>query len=151
MNYSSETTRSCNAFKSGKDLENRMEGHLVETNYLETNKFLMRDTDRKKAFSKQVTVEKSITGKGRICDFLIKSPKFKKGLIIEAKHQTNSSNMENMLIYTALSMVKSKKPGMLVLDGGGFSKGLVIYLKELEKLNKNFMVRDFKTFCKEIC
>jgi len=137
MNLSSETINSGKkANKTGKTLEVFVERLLQDNGYqyLETPDkkqcFTNRKTIEGKKYSTQVPCGTSIYETYRKCDFIVMNKdKFKNCLIIECKWQQSSGSVDEKYPFTVLNIFKIKVPTIILLDGGGYKKGAMEWLK----------------------
>ena len=136
MNSSSETTSGgSQANKTGNSLENFVEHKLKEhgyTEFLDHKKQLFAGckTVGGKQYGKQIYCGESIYGSRRKCDFLVfNSVKFPEGLIIECKWQERSGSVDEKYPFTVLNIHKIGVPTIILIDGGGYKKTALEWLK----------------------
>lgn len=138
MNSSSEITNNGGqqANHSGNALERFVEHTLMERGYTEfinhkDQIFAMRNTIGGKQYSKQPHCGKSIYDTDRKCDFLIMNlEKFPDGLIIECKWQQASGSVDEKYPFTVHNIMKMGVPTVILIDGGGYKKQALTWLKE---------------------
>jgi hypothetical protein len=83
-------------------------------------------------YAQQYPVGLSIYGTKQFCDFILHHPqKHANGLIIEAKWQQVGGTADQKLVYTATTIKQTyPSPTIIVLDGGGASKGADAWLRK---------------------
>ena len=136
MNLSSETTSSGGrANKSGNRLENFIEHILKQEGYQEfwdhkEQVFANRKAIGGKQYAKQVPCGTSIYETKRKCDFLVlNKEKFPEVLIIECKWQQSSGSVDEKYPFTIFNVFKIGVPTIILLDGGGYKKEAMKWLK----------------------
>jgi hypothetical protein len=139
MNSSSETiirNGGQQANHSGNALEVFVENALKSHGYTEfinhkDQVFAMRNTIGGKQYSKQPYCGQSIYDTKRNCDFLIMNlEKFPEGLIVECKWQQSSGSVDEKYPFTVHNIMKIGVPTVILIDGGGYKKQALTWLKE---------------------
>jgi hypothetical protein len=139
MNSSSEITPNNGgqqANHTGNALERFVEHALTEHGYTEfinhkDQVFAMRNTIGGKQYSKQPYCGQSIYDTKRNCDFLIMNlEKFPEGLIVECKWQQSSGSVDEKYPFTVHNIMKIGVPTVILIDGGGYKKQALTWLKE---------------------
>ena len=135
------------ANKNGKDLEGMIEMLLVQLGYKKLScgdkanlqyhsRSIPLDAFGKRWFSTQTVIGKSLYNTAMKIDFVLyDNHKFPDGLIIEAKWQSSKGSVDEKYVFTALSLLQQKGRKILVIDGGGYKKGAIEYLQNLEGLD----------------
>ena len=143
MSLSSETTSEPavpiiggkQANKTGNTLEKYVERILVDNGYVEfwdhkEQVFENRKSIGGKQFAKQCPCGTSIYETKRKCDFLvINQAKFPDGLIIECKWQQSNGSVDEKYPFTIFNIFKIGVPTIILLDGGGYKKQAMEWLK----------------------
>ena len=136
MNSSSEITGSgSRANHTGNRLENFVEQTLKELGYVQfwdhkEQIFENRKAVGGKQYAKQVPCGTSIYETKRKCDFLVlNKEKFPDGLIIECKWQQSSGSVDEKYPFTIFNIFKINVPTIILLDGGGYKKAAMEWLK----------------------
>ena len=141
MNSSSETTTAIpviggsQANKTGNALERFVGNILAENGYTEfwdhkEQIFTNRDSVGGKQFARQVPCGTSIYETKRKCDFLvINKAQFPEGLIIECKWQESNGSVDEKYPFTVFNILKIGVPTIILLDGGGYKKQAMEWLK----------------------
>lgn len=138
MNSSSETTKITGggqANKTGSTLELFVERLLEDNGYTlfpnhKAQLFSNRKTVGGKQYSSQVPCGTSIYESPRKCDFLVlNKDKFPDGLIIECKWQQSSGSVDEKYPFTVFNILKIGAPTIILLDGGGYKKTAMEWLK----------------------
>jgi len=138
MNSSSETTISGGgqANKTGSTLELFIKRLLEDNSYVafpnhRDQLFANRKSVGGKQYSTQVPCGTSIYESPRKCDFLImNNEKFPEGLIIECKWQQSAGSVDEKYPFTVFNILKIGVPTIILLDGGGYKKTAMAWLKE---------------------
>lgn len=137
MNSSSETMESGKfANHTGNALERFVEHTLQEHGYIEFGNhkeqvFEMRNAIGGKQYSRQARCGLSIYDTERKCDFLvINQDKFPDGLIIECKWQQSAGSVDEKYPFAVLNIAKIGVPTIILIDGGGYKKSALVWLKE---------------------
>jgi hypothetical protein len=114
------------ANKTGDDLAYCVESILRNADYEEVEShhlFAMRGL-RQSIYAKEVEIGRDIYNKTRRCDFMLLNPsKFPNGLVIECKWQASRGSVEEKYPFLVLSIQINEYPTIIVLDGGGYTKG----------------------------
>lgn len=91
--------------------------------------FPMRDMGQP-VYAQQVEVGRDIYGKVRKVDFLLFHPyRHPNGLVIQCKWQASSGSVEEKYPFEVLSIQQGEFDAIIVLDGGGYSKGAETWLR----------------------
>ena len=122
------------ANKTGSQLETFVENRLrrEDYTYVVNTKFLasMKALTQPLYYS-QICVGKTIYGTSHKCDFIIFHPsKHPKGLIIEAKWQQGGGTVDEKYPYLVENLKHSQYDSIIIIDGGGYRKGALQWLKE---------------------
>ena len=140
---SSETISSgSQANKTGNTLELFVERILQDNGYEEFtgNKaqlFENRKSVGGKQYAKQVPCGTSIYESPRKCDFLvINKDKFEDDLIIECKWQQSAGSVDEKYPFAVFNIIKIGVPSIVLLDGGGYKKTAMKWLKEQADPNR---------------
>ncbi|HAZ48182.1 MAG TPA: hypothetical protein DDW76_26310 [Cyanobacteria bacterium UBA11369] len=130
-------------------LENAVERALYKRGYVLVGDSLLRkqrleqllnSTNRPKRYSKQVEVGTGIYGTDLHVDFyIIGSPLYNKGLIIECKSQQRSGSVDEKLPYLNLNIQLYPAPAIVLIDGTGIKQGAIDWLNEQVKTNQNLL------------
>lgn len=129
------------AVYTGDHLENFVKNSLLKLGYTQFNnckKQILENINLIKGmqFITQMPVGETIYGTVRKCDFLIfNSEKFPNGLIIECKWQQSTGSVDEKYPYLIYNIVKTGIPTIILIDGGGYKKAALEWLKEM--VNKN--------------
>lgn len=145
--YSSETINSPiiggqQANVTGNTLERFCERILLDNGYLEfagnrKQLFENRTNVGGKQYAKQVPCGTSIYESPRKCDFLIiNKEKFPKDLIIECKWQQSNGSVDEKYPFTLFNIIKIGVPTIILLDGGGYKKTAMEWLKDQVNPNR---------------
>jgi len=130
------------ANKTGNTLELFIQRLLSDNGYLEfwnhkDQLFSNRHNVGGKQFAKQVPCGMSIYETKRKCDFLvINNEKFPDGLIIECKWQQSSGSVDEKYPFTIFNIFKIGVPTIILLDGGGYKRNAMVWLKEQVNPNR---------------
>ena len=121
------------ANKTGSRLEQFVEGLLQEAGYEAVWPaalfFAMREMEQP-IYTKQCEVGRDIYGKKRRVDFLLYHPrKWPQSLVIQCKWQASSGSVEEKYPFEVLSIQQGGYPAIVILAGGGYSKGAEQWLK----------------------
>lgn len=139
MNSSSETTPITGggqANKTGGTLERFIKRMLEDNGYTQfpnhkAQLFENRKTVGGKQYAEQVPCGTSIYETKRKCDFLIMNQdKFPEGLIIECKWQQSNGSVDEKYPFTVYNILKIGVPTIILLDGNGYKKAAMEWLKE---------------------
>ncbi len=138
MNSSSKTTDTggTKANKTGESLEMLIESVLIGKGYTE-----FRDHKNQlyknisliggKQYSKQVPIGTTIYESPRKCDFIVFNKElFDDGLVIECKWQQSSGSVDEKYPFLLHNIIKADVPTIILLDGGGYKKKAVEWLKD---------------------
>lgn len=130
----------------GKELESRVAALLEDSGYENVHPivFPMRIKDQP-IYAKHVEIGRDIYGKVRRCDLLVYNRRvWPSGLVIQCKWQASSgSSMEEKYPFEVLNIQKDEYPTIVVLDGGGYSKGSETWLKGQAGKNRLLHVFSF--------
>ncbi len=129
------------ANKTGSRLEQFVAGLLDDAGYEAVQPaslfFAMRDMGQP-IYARQCEVVRDIYGKMRRVDFLVYHPrKWPQLLVIQCKWQASSGSVEEKYPFEVLSIQQGGYPTIIVLDGGGYSKGAEQWLKA--QAGKNYL------------
>jgi hypothetical protein len=130
------------ANKTGNALEIFVEQLLKTNGYLEfwnhkEQLFSNRHNIGGKQFATQVPCGMSIYETKRKCDFLvINNEKWPDGLIIECKWQQVPGSVDEKYPFTIFNIFKIGVPTIILLDGGGYKKNAMKWLKEQVNPNR---------------
>ncbi len=121
------------ANRTGSRLEQFVEGLLDDAGYEaiwpSALFFAMRELEQP-ICARQCEVGRDIYGKNRRVDFLLYHPrKWPTSLVIQCKWQASSGSVEEKYPFEALSIQQGEYPAVILLDGGGYSKGAEQWLK----------------------
>lgn len=137
MSLSSETTSSgSKANKTGNVLERFVEQALIAKEYTEfwnykKQVFANRKMLGGKQYAKQVPIGDTIYDTERKCDFLvINRDKFPNELVIECKWQQSGGSVDEKYPLLVFNIVKTGVPTVILLDGGGYRKEAMAWLKD---------------------
>lgn len=126
------------ANRRGRTLENAVNDLLSEEyqQVTPTRFFALREL-RQPIFAEQCVVGRDIYGKNRRVDFILYHPRrWADCLIIQCKWQASSGSVEEKYPFEVLSIQLSEFATIVVLDGGGYSKGAEMWLKGQAGRNK---------------
>jgi len=138
MNSSSETTTITGggqANKTGSVLELFIKRLIEDNGYLpfpnhKDQLFVNRKSVGGKQYSTQVPCGTSIYESQRKCDFLIMNQeKFPDGLVIECKWQQSAGSVDEKYPFTVFNILKIGVPTIILLDGNGYKKTAMEWLK----------------------
>lgn len=112
---------------SGRRFENTIDQFLNENNF---------------NYKREAYVGYTLFGKRFRADFVIYFPSISH--VVECKHQVTSGTVEEKLLYTAHSMLGLHEQftnvlPVLLISGGGYSKGCVEYMRDWSK-DKDILV-----------
>ena len=98
--------------------------------------FALQELDQP-IFAEQVPVGTDIYGKGRRVDFILYHPRrWREGLVIQCKWQSSQGTVDQKFPFEVLSIQMNEFPTIIVLDGGGYSKGAETWLRGQAGKNK---------------
>lgn len=131
----------------GRELEHRVALLLDDVGYSYVTPpdliFAMRKM-RQPIYSRQVELSRDIYGKVRRCDLLVYNNNvWPDGLVIQCKWQASSGSVEEKYPFEVLNIQKDDYPTIIVLDGGGYSKGAEGWLKGQAGKNRLLHVFSF--------
>lgn len=131
----------------GRELESRVAALLEDSGYENVHPpeivFPMRIMDQP-IYAKQVEIGRDIYGKVRRCDLLVYNSRvWPDGLVIQCKWQASSGSVEEKYPFEVLNIQKDEYPTIIVLDGGGYSKGSENWLKGQAGKNRLLHVFSF--------
>ncbi len=131
----------------GKELETRVAALLEDCGYENVHPpeivFPMRIMDQP-IYAKQVEIGRDIYGKVRRCDLLVYNSRvWPDGLVIQCKLQASPGSVEEKYPFEVLNIQKDEYPTIVVLDGGGYSKGSETWLKGQAGKNRLLHVFSF--------
>ena len=133
------------AQRTGKNLEEFVGGWLNDVGYeLATpeNFFKLREL-RQPIFSRQCEIGNDIYGKRRRVDFILYHPqRWPNCLVIQCKWQASPGTVDEKYPFEVLSIKMNEYKTIIVLDGGGYSKGAEQWLKAQAGKDKLLYVFD---------
>jgi len=136
----------------GKQQENSIAEFLKES-YEEVSKklfFGLRSLDQP-IFAKQCKAGKNIYGKERTVDFILFHPvRYRNCLVIQSKWQSSGGSVDEKYPFEVMSIEQEEFPTIIVLDGGGYSKGAERWLKDQVGKNKLIAVLNMGEFARKI-
>jgi hypothetical protein len=124
------------ANKTGNTLELFVERLLQDNGYTKfvgspAQLFANRKSIGGKQYAKQVPCGTSIYESPRKCDFLIfNKDRFPDDLIIECKWQQSAGSVDEKYPFTVFNIIKIGVPTVILLDGGGYKKTAMAWLKD---------------------
>lgn len=125
------------ANRTGHVFENQIENLITERNYMwfPPNRIIAGSILEQPIYTAQYPISKSLyEGKDTRADFILYHPqKHPDFLIIECKWQQSKGTAEEKLPYLVSNIEQNYKyPSMIVIDGGGHSKGAIKWIKDQE-------------------
>lgn len=119
--------------KTGRSFEKNIEAQLLNLGYkkVKAAEFLKYSklTD-KKYFASQFNLGKNIYDTSQIVDFII-SRNNNDPLVIQAKWQQSTGSVDEKFPYLIINLKeKSQFDSLIVIDGGGYREGAVVWMKE---------------------
>lgn len=151
------TSSGAKANRTGNTLERFVEQVLVNSGYSEfwnhkKQVFANRKVIGGKQYSKQVPIGDTIYETQRKCDFLvINREKFPEDLIIECKWQQSKGSVDEKYPFLIYNIVRTGIPTIILLDGGGYKKAAMDWLKEnVNKRGSLLGVWNMSEFQKEV-
>ena len=141
-NLLSETTPTNKANKTGNQLEQFVASTLESRGYTQfwnhkAQIFENRKTIGGKQYAEQVPCGTSIYETKRKCDFLVlNKEKFEDGLIIECKWQQSKGSVDEKYPFAVYNIFKIGVPTIILLDGGGYKKEAMEWLKKQVEPNR---------------
>jgi hypothetical protein len=140
------TNQGATANATGKDLENFVENSLVQYGYkkIEENKkdvFAQRAQKQwNKVFTREAPVGVDIWNRFRRCDFFVlNSTSFVEGIVIECKWQQVAGTTEQKINHLVDTIKHSGLPSIIVIDGEGWSKGVIPWLTQQQQTHPNIL------------
>ena len=138
MNSLSKTTETsgARANRTGGNLEGFVEDTLKREGYSEfwNHKDQIYNNIKSiggKQYAKQVPIGETIYNSKRRCDFIIfNQEKFEDGLVIECKWQSSAGSVDEKYPFLIFNIIKSGVPTIILLDGDGYKKAAMEWLKE---------------------
>lgn len=134
--------------KTGRSFEKNIEAQLLNLGYkkVKATEFLKYSklTDEK-YFASQFNLGKNIYDTSQIVDFII-SRINNDPLVIQAKWQQSTGSVDEKFPYLITNLKeKSQFDSLIVIDGGGYREGAVVWMKEQvdEKLIGVFSYTEF--------
>lgn len=119
--------------KTGRNFEKNIEAQLINLGYIKVkaSKFLdYSNLSDGKYFASQFNLGKNIYNTDQIVDFII-SRKNDKPLVIQAKWQQSTGSVDEKFPYLITNLKeKSQFDSLIVIDGGGYREGAVVWMKE---------------------
>ena len=133
------------AQRTGRNLEEFVGGWLSDVGYeLATpeNFFKLRELSQP-IFSRQCEIGNDIYGKRRRVDFILYHPqRWPNCLVIQCKWQASPGTVDEKYPFEVLSIQMNEYSTIIVLDGGGYSKGAEQWLKSQAGKDKLLYVFD---------
>lgn len=135
------------ANKNGQMLEDQIEAALASSGYKiltpAEQRYLENDAAGNCAsvkdepwYCRQARVYHNIYAGVAKSDFVaFHAEHWPKGLVIETKWQQSQGSVDEKYPFTALSLAEVDMPGILVLDGGGYRRGAVEWLRKHSQKN----------------
>lgn len=127
------------ANRTGKVLENFVEKWLDDLDYTEAsprNFFNLRCLEQP-IYAYQCEIGLDIYGKNRRVDFILYHPqKWPDCLVLQCKWQASPGSVDQKYPFEVLSIQLNEFKTIIVLDGGGYSKGAELWLKSQVDKNK---------------
>ncbi len=130
--------RGARANRRGRTLENAINDLLSEDYQRVTSArfFALRDL-RQPIYAEQCVIGRDIYSKNRRVDFILYHPqRWPDCLVIQCKWQASSGSIEEKYPFEVLSIQLNEFPTIIVLDGGGYTKGSEMWLKGQAGKNK---------------
>ena len=126
------------ANKRGRRLENAVSDLLSEEyERVSSGRFFAMRELRQSIFTEQCSVGRDIYGKNRRVDFILYHPqRWSDCLVIQCKWQASPGSVEEKYPFEVLSIQLNEFNTIIVLDGGGYSKGAEMWLKSQAGKNK---------------
>lgn len=120
------------ANRTGSRLEKAVDELLEEARYSFVPHgffFAMREMGQR-IYTRQCTIGRDIYGKNRRVDFVLYHPvKWPQSLVIQCKWQAVGGSVEEKYPFEVLNIQQSGYPTIVLLDGGGYSKGAEQWLR----------------------
>ena len=117
----------------GRQFENSVAGILEDAGYelvRPSQDFFVRQSGTQPIYARQCQAGETLYGKVRRCDFILCHPeKRPTPLVIQCKWQALSGSVEEKYPFEVLSIRQNIYPTIILLDGGGYSKGAEAWLK----------------------
>ena len=129
---------------SGKQLEEFVSRMLTDLGYLEVPsvRFFPLCRMKQPIYARQCGVGINIYGKKRRVDIILRHPQLHpKGLAVQFKWQASVGSVEEKYPFELLSIAERGIDTIIVLDGGGYSKGARRWL--VGQVGKNFLKHVF--------
>lgn len=134
-----KATGGTKANRRGKELEDNVSRLLEDNGYklVQPALFFAMRKMWQPIYARQVEVGQDIYGKTRRCDILVYNPSiWPDCLVIQCKWQASSGSVEEKYPFEVLNIQKDEYPTIVVLDGGGYSKGSESWLKNQAGKNR---------------
>ncbi len=130
--------RGARANRRGRTLENAINDLLKEEyQQVSSNRFFALRELSQPIYSEQCYIGRDIYGKNRRVDFILYHPqRWSNCLVIQCKWQASSGSIEEKYPFEVLSIQINEFDTLIVLDGGGYSKGSEQWLKSQAGKNK---------------
>lgn len=134
--------------KTGRSFEKNIEAQLLNLGYkkVKASEFLeYSKLKNEKYFASQFNLGKNIYDTSQIVDFII-SRINNDPLVIQAKWQQSTGSVDEKFPYLITNLKeKSQFDSLIVIDGGGYREGAVVWMKEQvdEKLIGVFSYTEF--------
>ena len=126
------------ANRRGRTLEKAVVDLLLENYEKVTAKrfFALRELEQP-IFSEQCTIGRDIYGKNRRVDFILYHPqRWPDCLVIQCKWQASSGSVEEKYPFEVLSTQMNEFSTIILLDGGGYTRGAENWLRGQAGKNK---------------
>lgn len=120
------------ANKRGKYLQLSVANLLLEGDYeeVEARRFFAMLYMDQPIFAQECPIGKDIYGKNRRVDIILYHPlRWKECLVIQCKWQASRGSIEEKYPFEVLSIQLNEFQTIIVMDGGGYSKGAENWLK----------------------
>ena len=130
--------RGARANQRGRTLENAINDLLSEEyEQVSPARFFALRSLRQPVFAEQCPIGRDIYGKQRRVDFILYHPqRWVKCLVIQCKWQASSGSVDGKFPFEVLSIQLNEFDTIIVLDGGGYSKGAEQWLRGQAGKNK---------------
>ena len=131
-------SRGIRANRRGRTLENAITDLLSEEyeQVTPTRFFALREL-RQPIFTEQYVIGRDLYSKNRRVDFILYHPqRWPDCLVLQCKWQASTGSVEEKYPFEVLSINLGEYPTIIVLDGGGYSRGAEFWLKQQAGKNK---------------
>ena len=132
------------ANRSGKRLENTISDILEDRDYqyVKPHRFFPMQEMKQPIYTRQCKIGKDVYKKKRRVDIILYHPKlWKNCLVIQCKWQASSGSVEEKYPFEVLSIQQNEYDTIIILDGGGYSKGAKRWL--IQEFGKNHLKKVF--------